>query len=150
MPWSGRVEVKRDGQWGTICGSEFSVTEGNVICRRLGYGTVKEIRSYGLGIGVIHFSNLRFVGSILLTICARNPHMLQSGTFKAQAKYWEHNNNIVLHLLYVCAGVEVGSSGSGIAITIQNMSVSIQRMLDWSVMHPICQSAVNTLDCSMT
>ncbi|XP_048734598.2 deleted in malignant brain tumors 1 protein-like [Ostrea edulis] len=33
----GRIEVKHKGIWGSICSSNFSVTEGKVICRSLGY-----------------------------------------------------------------------------------------------------------------
>ena len=62
VPWLGRVEVKRNGEWGTICDDGFDVLDGNVMCRRLGYGTVKTISErggYGRGAGKIHFSQIR-------------------------------------------------------------------------------------------
>ena len=34
----GRVEVLKGGIWGTICGrSHFSIVEGSIICRQLGF-----------------------------------------------------------------------------------------------------------------
>lgn len=38
-PSEGRVEVYCNGQWGTICSTqfEFRTTVGNTVCRQLGY-----------------------------------------------------------------------------------------------------------------
>lgn len=33
----GRIEVKHNGIWGSICSQNFSLTEGMVICRSLGF-----------------------------------------------------------------------------------------------------------------
>lgn len=65
MPWIGRVEVRKNGEWGTICDTGFDKKAGNIVCKRLGYGTVKRIvgrAGYGRGIGAIHLSQLRYVG----------------------------------------------------------------------------------------
>lgn len=64
VQWAGRPEIKVNGEWGTICETGFDVLEGNVICRRLGYGSVKTISGragYGRGVGKVHFTQTRSV-----------------------------------------------------------------------------------------
>ena len=36
-PSQGRVEVYHADQWGTVCDDGFGVSEGDVVCRELGY-----------------------------------------------------------------------------------------------------------------
>ena len=38
-PKSGRVEVKHNGVWGTICDDNFGENESQVICRMLGFSS---------------------------------------------------------------------------------------------------------------
>lgn len=62
MPWQGRVEVRVDGQWATICDQDWDHAEANIICRAMGYGTAKRPHyraNYGRGVGNIHYTNLR-------------------------------------------------------------------------------------------
>lgn len=36
-PFEGRVEININGQWGTICGTNFDTDDAEVLCRMAGY-----------------------------------------------------------------------------------------------------------------
>lgn len=44
--YEGRIEVRRQIHWATLCDKDLDIYTANVICRSLGYGTAKE---YAMG-----------------------------------------------------------------------------------------------------
>ena len=42
-PSEGRLEVFFNGQWGGVCSSGFDPSDGDVVCRQMGYTHVENI-----------------------------------------------------------------------------------------------------------
>ena len=62
MPWEGRVEVRVNGTWGTVCQTEWDTADASIVCRAMGYGSVKYVYHwsyFGRGAGVTHYSYLK-------------------------------------------------------------------------------------------
>ena len=46
-PTSGRLEMLKDGLWGTVCSYHFDMADANVTCRQLGYtGPAQILRKF--------------------------------------------------------------------------------------------------------
>ncbi|MCJ8742905.1 hypothetical protein PDJAM_G00087560 [Pangasius djambal] len=63
---AGRVEVLRDGQWGTVCGSAWDMKDAAVVCRELRCGEPVGVRywaEFGQGSGPIWIHDLYCRGS---------------------------------------------------------------------------------------
>ncbi|XP_078142317.1 macrophage receptor with collagenous structure [Centroberyx gerrardi] len=58
----GRVEVKYNGAWGTVCDDSFDTTDGTVICRMLGYQTATSTFTASPGAGNIWLDDLQCTG----------------------------------------------------------------------------------------
>ncbi|XP_001638333.2 signal peptide, CUB and EGF-like domain-containing protein 3 isoform X2 [Nematostella vectensis] len=62
----GRVEVLHNGQWGTVCDDHWTINEGRVVCRWLGYGSVVSVHQaahYGQGSGPIWLDEVHCSGN---------------------------------------------------------------------------------------
>lgn len=58
---SGRIEIKFQGQWGTVCDDNFNVRHASVVCKQLECGSAISFSSsaiFGEGSGPIWFDDL--------------------------------------------------------------------------------------------
>eukprot|EP00117_Sycon_ciliatum_P038623 scpid28565/ scgid28669/ Lysyl oxidase homolog 2A; Lysyl oxidase-like protein 2A len=63
---SGRVEVRINGVWGTVCDDRWDFNEGNVVCRQLGLGYATDVSCCGQegnGAGQIWLDELQCAGN---------------------------------------------------------------------------------------
>ena len=64
-PTRGRVEVKINGEWGTVCDDNWDINDARVVCRQLGFATALAAiwdGSYGAGTGPILFDEIQCTG----------------------------------------------------------------------------------------
>jgi hypothetical protein len=61
----GRVEVCYNGQWGTVCDTNWGAPDAKVVCRQLGLPTkyAVALHAYGGGSDLIHFAGFHCTGN---------------------------------------------------------------------------------------
>ncbi|XP_071954285.1 scavenger receptor cysteine-rich domain superfamily protein-like [Antedon mediterranea] len=62
----GRIEVFKDGQWGTVCDNEWDQKDAKVVCRQLDYPDALSAvtgSKFGEGVGPIHFTSVQCTGT---------------------------------------------------------------------------------------
>ncbi|XP_067424428.1 antigen WC1.1-like, partial [Emydura macquarii macquarii] len=60
-PCAGRVEVKHEDQWGTVCDDYWDIEDGGAVCKQLGCGSAVSVHynaHFGAGSGRIWLSNI--------------------------------------------------------------------------------------------
>ena len=73
--YSGRVEIYRNGVWGTVCDDNWTIINAQVVCRQLGYESSSASVDFNVpaGTGPILMDNVNCIsGQTNLLECSHN------------------------------------------------------------------------------
>ena len=99
----GRVEVNYEGAWGTVCGNGWDASDGEVVCRMLGYPDLRATGILGGGTGSIMLDNVNCAGG-------------EKSLAECQHDGWEkHNCSHSMDVAVVCNNSgQVQAQGGGL------------------------------------
>ena len=86
----GRLEIKIDGVWGSVCNEHFTIEAANVVCNQLGYDEALDYTSggyFGESTGPIHMSNV---------ICNGNENAITDCSFSVN-HYCDHSQDVEIY-----------------------------------------------------
>ncbi|MGH0191803.1 UNVERIFIED_CONTAM: hypothetical protein FKN15_076371 [Acipenser sinensis] len=83
----GRVEVFKNGQWGTVCADNWYTAEGNVVCKQLSCGLYDSASYFAASSGPILLGEVRCKGTETnLLDCESDPEALKSCTHEKDVR----------------------------------------------------------------
>lgn len=81
----GRVEVKINGEWGTVCGDHWHVKSAMIVCRELGLNFAEKNitgNEFGVGEKIVMSKPICIGDEISLTQCLRDDNVTCSSSEK--------------------------------------------------------------------
>ncbi|XP_067416128.1 scavenger receptor cysteine-rich type 1 protein M130-like, partial [Emydura macquarii macquarii] len=141
-PCAGRVEVKHQDQWGTVCDDYWDMTAAGVVCKQLGCGVVLSSHfngHFGQGSGQIWLDN---------TVCGGN----ESALWECDHNRWgNHNCDHIEDVGVSCSGyggyrLANGSTGCSGRVELRHggaWGTLCDSQWDLQAAHALCQQ----LDC---
>ena len=111
---AGRVEIKINNEWGTICGNDFTKNEAVVICGQLGYFD-------GVALGAGHHGG--GTGEVLLqgVTCSGTEKTLKDcvwSGYKSSNGFCDHSNDAAVRCYYNCELIFALFALSGLQVVL--------------------------------